>query len=95
MNKKIEELKKKIIPILKNHGVIRAGIFGSYVRGEEDKKSDVDLLVEFKKKPGLFDFVGIQLELEEKIGKKVDLLTYDSIYHMLRERILNEEVRII
>ncbi|MEI7961797.1 MAG: nucleotidyltransferase family protein [archaeon] len=95
MNKKVEELKKKIIPILKKNGVIKAGIFGSYVRGNSNKKSDVDLLVEFKKKPGLFDFIGIKIELEEKIGKKVDLLTYDSIYPMLRERILTEEVRII
>lgn len=94
-DKKIQKLANKIIPILKKNGVIRAGIFGSHARGEEKKKSDVDLLVEFKETPGLFDFIGIQLELEKKVGKKFDVLTYNSIYHMLREKILSEEVKIL
>lgn len=46
---KIESIKKKIVPILKKHGVVRAGIFGSYARGEQNKNSDVDILIEVKK----------------------------------------------
>ena len=93
--KQLNALKKKIIPILKTKHVVRAGIFGSYARGEAKKDSDIDILVEIDKKIGLFDFVGIKLELEEKLGKKVDLLTYKSIHPYIKKSILANEVRII
>ena len=93
--KQLNILKKKIIPILKKNHIVRAGIFGSYARGETKKRSDVDILVEIDKKTGLFDFVGIKLELEEKLGKKVDLLTYKSIHPYIKKSILANEVRII
>ena len=92
--KDINKIKNKIRRILKKNGVVRAGIFGSYARGEQKKKSDVDVLVKYPKGLG-FGFAGIQLELEEKLGKKVHLVTYNSIHPLLKERISNEEVRII
>jgi predicted nucleotidyltransferase len=46
-------------------------------------------------KPMGFAFVGIQFELEDELNKKVDLITYNSIHPLLKERILNEEIRII
>ena len=94
-NKQIELIKKKIMPILKKNKVVRAGIFGSYARGEQKKNSDVDILVEIKKRISLFDFAGIKIELEEKLGKKVDLVEYKIINPRIRENILNSEVRII
>jgi len=99
-NKKIESklkksIQKKIISILKRNDVVKAGIFGSYAKGEAKKDSDIDILVEIDKKIGLFDFVGIKLELEEKLGKKVDLLTYKSIHPYIKKSILANEVRII
>ena len=78
---------------MKKNKVVRAGVFGSYARGEEKKNSDVDILVEFD--GSLLDLVGLEMEIEKRLGKKVDLLTYGGINHLLRERILNEEVRII
>ena len=99
-NKKITKreltnLKKKIIPILKHNNVVRASIFGSFVRGEAKKKSDIDILIEVKaKKFSLFDLVGIKLELENKLKRKVDVLTYNSIHPALRDIILKEEVSI-
>ena len=75
--------------------MIKAGIFGSYARGEQKKNSDVDVLIKYKNKKSLLDFVGLQQELEDKLKKKVDLLTYNSINHLIKERILNEEVKII
>ena len=97
MNKEIEKIKLKIIPLLKKEKVARAGIFGSYARGEQKKNSYIDILIEIPKgrKFSLFDLVGVQLDLEKILGKKVDILTYDSIYHLLRKKILNEEVRIL
>ena len=93
--KKIQHIAKIAIPLLKKYGVAKAGIFGSYARGEETKKSDVDMLIEFKGRKSLLDLVGLERELQEILHKKVDLLTYNSINHLLKERILNEEVKIL
>jgi len=92
--KKIKQIKSKIVKILKKNNVVRAGIFGSYARGEEKKNSDIDILIKPPKGIGL-GFVGIKLELENELGKKVDLLTYKCIHPLLKKRILNEEVRVI
>ncbi len=96
-NKDIRRIQKKIIPILKKNDVVRAGIFGSYARGEAKKRSDIDILIKVKKgkKFSLFDLVGLQMELEEKLGKKVDLLTYNGISPYLKRYILEDEIKII
>ncbi|MBS3132088.1 nucleotidyltransferase family protein [Candidatus Woesearchaeota archaeon] len=93
-NKIIKSIRSKIVPTLKRNGVVRAGIFGSYARGEAKKNSDVDILIQPPRGIG-FGFAGIELELEKELKKKVDLLTYNSIHPLLKERILKEEVRIL
>jgi len=90
----LKELKPKIRRILKKHGIVRAGIFGSYARGEQKKNSDIDILVQVPRPMG-FEFIGIELELEDKLGMKVDLLTYKSIHPPLKKYILFDEVKII
>jgi len=91
----IMNLKKKIIPILKRNNVVKAGIFGSFARGEAKKGSDIDILIEVKaKKFSLLDLIRLEMELEKKLKRKVDLLTYKSIHPLLKNRILSEEVRI-
>lgn len=92
-NKELEEIKKKVIPILKREKIKKAGIFGSYATGEQNADSDVDILVEFD--GSLIALAGLELELEKILRKKVDLLTYRGIYHLLRERILQEEIQIL
>ena len=91
------KLQQKIVPILKSNNVVRAGIFGSYARGEAKKRSDIDILIEVMKgkKFSLLDLVGLQMELEEKLGKKVDLLTYNGISPYLKKYILEDEIKII
>jgi len=88
---------KKIIDVLKRNGIVKAGIFGSYARGDAKKNSDIDILIEVKnkKKFSLFDLVGLEMELEKKLGKKVDLLTYKGVNRHLKKYILSDEVRII
>lgn len=94
--KEIDKIKPKIVKILKKHKVSKAGIFGSYARGEQKKNSDVDILIEVNgRKFSLLDLVGLEMELKKSLGKKVDLLTYNGISPYLKDRILNEEVRII
>ena len=88
----IQELKKKIVPILKRNNVKRAGIFGSYARGEAKKDSDIDMIVAFSKRKSLLDIVRIERELSEGIGKKVDLLTKSSISPYIIDKIKKETV---
>ena len=91
MQIQIQNITKKIIPTLKSQGIVKAGIFGSYATGEAKENSDVDLLVELKDDKSLLDLVGLKLELEDVLGRKVDVLTYDAIYPPLRDIILNEQ----
>lgn len=94
--KSILSIKKKAMPIFRKHAVKRASIFGSFARGDAKKNSDVDFLIEYKQKnKSLFDLVDLKLALEEKLGRKVDLLTYNSIYWRIRDRILAEQVVIL
>jgi hypothetical protein len=92
--KALKELIPKIIEVLKKNNVKKAGIFGSYSRGEEKKDSDIDILIDSPRGIG-FGFAGIQLELEDKLKKKVDLITYKYISPYLKDRILKEEIRIL
>ena len=77
-NKQIELIKKKIMPILKKNKVVRAGIFGSYARGEQKKNSDVDILVEIKKRISLFDFAGKKISVA-KINTQKDVIHLNNI----------------
>ncbi len=95
MAKDIGKIKQKVVKVLKENGVKRAGIFGSYARGEQKDNSDVDILAEFDKSLSLLDIIGIEIELKKKLKKKVDLVEYVSLHHLLKNKILNEEVRII
>lgn len=89
-------IKKLSLPILKRHAVKRAAIFGSFARGEAISSSDVDILIEYKtKNKSLFDLVDLKSELEEILGRKVDIVTYNSIYWRIREQILAEQVVIL
>ena len=95
MSPKLKQIAKIAVPILKKNGVVKAGIFGSYARGEEKKRSDVDLLIKLKGRKSLLDVVRLERELKTILGKNIDLLTYDALSPYLKDQILKEEVRII
>lgn len=86
----LEDIKKKIRPILRKYGINKAGIFGSSARGESIV-NDLDLLVKIDKKISLLEFIGIQQELEDELGIKVDLVEYESIKPALKDEILRDE----
>ena len=95
-NKEIEKIKPKIIAILKRNNVKRAGIFGSYSRGDQTKNSDIDMVVEIKdKNMSLLGFIGLKLKLEDTLKKKVDLVEYSAIKPIIKKHILEEEIRIL
>jgi uncharacterized protein len=76
----------------KNYKVKEIGIFGSYVRHEQKKKSDLDVLVTFCETIDLFTFVELENYLSDILGVKVDLVMKDGIKPRLKERILSEAV---
>ena len=91
MNEQTIEIREKILNALKQNDVKRASLFGSVVRGELTDESDIDILVEFKGRKSLLDLVGLKLELEEMLKRKVDVLTYNSLHPLLKDRILREQ----
>ncbi len=91
----IRRIRKIIVPVLKRNDVVKAGIFGSFARGEAKKGSDIDILIEFKGRKSLLDLVGVKQDLEEKTRRKVDVVEYSTIHPLLKNQILHEEVKVI
>jgi predicted nucleotidyltransferase len=76
---------------IRSYGVRRLGIFGSVARDEHSEQSDIDLLVEFQKGTKTFDnFIHLVFFLEELLGRKVELVTTDSLSPYIGPRILKE-----
>ena len=90
----LDKLKPKIIKILRKNKIKKAGIFGSYARGGQKKNSDIDIIVEPAKNMG-FKFAGLEIELSKALNKKVDLVSYNGLSPYFKEKILQQEVRII
>lgn len=80
----------KLIDLCRQNDVSMVGIFGSMVRGEANKNSDIDLIVRFSKRKSLLSMVRLERELAETLGRKVDLLTENSISPYMREQVLQE-----
>ncbi len=87
----VPEIKDKIVPILKKYGVKRASLFGSAVRGDYAEESDIDILVEMPETATLLDLANLKLDLEDVLQRKVDVLTFDSLHPLLKERIMDEQ----
>lgn len=93
--KKIEEiLKRHKKELAEKYKVRELGLFGSYVRGEQKKRSDVDILVEFEEVPDLFKFLELERYLERLLRLKVDLVRKKALREELKDRILSEVVNI-
>ena len=90
MSSDISKIKDKALPILKEAGVIRSSIFGSFARGEETEESDVDLLIEPPKGMSLLDLVGLEMTLKEALGREVDVHTYRSVSPYLKKYIQDQ-----
>jgi uncharacterized protein len=90
--------KQEIINIIKNskpelkshYGVQRLGLFGSYVREKQRKKSDIDILVAFNRDIDLFDFLDLREYLESQLKVKVDLVMESALKPAIGKRILSE-----
>jgi predicted nucleotidyltransferase len=91
---RIEELLKErrqaVVSLARKHGARNVRIFGSVARGESSTESDIDLLVKMEEGRSLLDLSALILELRELLGVKVDVVSEDGIYWLLRRRILKE-----
>lgn len=83
-------LKKNKEVIVANYQVKNIGIFGSYVRGEQKKESDLDMLVDFSRPVSFFTFLDLEEYLKKKLGVKVDLVTKQALKPAIGQQILKE-----
>ena len=95
MEEKIKKIREILVEVLKKYGVRKAAIFGSVARGDDTEDSDIDIIVEFVDGKSLLDLVALKLELQKMLGKEIDIITYNSIHPLLKEKILSEQVVIL
>jgi predicted nucleotidyltransferase len=86
--------KDKILSIAKENGIRKVSVFGSIIRGEDTIDSDVDFLVEIDDNCSLFNIIRFKQEVEDIVGRKVDVVTDQSVHWTLKEHIINEAVQL-
>ena len=98
MKKKIDQI---IMTLRENKAVLEEkykvktlGVFGSYVRGEQKKSSDLDILVEFQQPVGIFEFMELEEFLETKMGVKIDLVSKKALKPRIGKHILEEVINV-
>jgi|TARA_Y100000592_G_C5434960_1_gene300262 predicted nucleotidyltransferase len=84
----IKSITQKVKPTL-------VGVFGSYARGEQNEKSDLDILIDFETKVDLLELIGLEQELSEMLGVRVDLVTRRSLNSSLKSYIESDLIRLI
>ena len=87
-------LREQMPTLRQRFGVTQISVFGSYARGEQTQESDLDLLVEFERTPGMFIFVGLADYLEFVLKLKVDLATHAMLRPRLRPHIMKDLVSV-
>jgi predicted nucleotidyltransferase len=81
---------EKILEITGSYGATNVRVFGSWARGDARPDSDLDLIVDVPRGTTLFDMAGMELQLEELLGIKVEVFTENSLHPRLKDRILAE-----
>lgn len=91
----LEDIKEKTLHIFKRADIKKAAIFGSFVRGDNTNKSDIDILVAFPDSATLVDVAHLKHELENLLKKKVDLVSYNAISPLIKDSILKYQYRLV
>ena len=92
LNELLQSNREEILRIAARYGAYNVRIFGSVARGEADEQSDIDLLVNMEPGRSLLDLCGLLIDLEELLGRKVDVVTEKGLRDRIRERVLKEAV---
>ncbi|WP_018154834.1 MULTISPECIES: nucleotidyltransferase family protein [Methanothermococcus] len=94
--KTLNEVKKILLEhkkeLKEKYKVKKMGIFGSYARGEQTEKSDIDIMVEFYETPSLIEFIEMEYYLSDLLGIKVDLITKNSIKNPYLKESIEEDL---
>ena len=88
----LKDKREDILHIAARHGARNVRIFGSVARGEADEKSDIDVLVDMEPGRSLLDMGGLLMDLQELLGRKVDVATEKGLRDRIRDRVLNEAI---
>lgn len=90
----IKRLANNLVDLRSQYHVAELSVFGSVARNQASPDSDIDVLVDFTKTPGLLRYVELKNHLEGLLGAPVDLVTRKALKRQLRETILSEAVRV-
>lgn len=88
----LRQHRNEILKLASQHGARNVRVFGSAARGEAGTDSDIDFLVELEPDRTLFDLGALVMDLQDLLDRKIDIVTDDSIYWLLRRKILKEAV---
>jgi uncharacterized protein len=92
---RLRALAPQIRAIAKRRGAYNLRVFGSVARGDDGEGSDIDLLAEFEKSSSLFDWGGLQVELTELCGRRVDVVERNSLHPFIKDEVLAESVALL
>ena len=90
LNQRIQKEREQILCIAKRYGAGKLRLFGSVARGQAGEKSDVDILVEFEPGRSLLDHIALIQDLEELLGRKVDVVNEKALHWYIKDRVLKE-----
>lgn len=91
-NELLHEKREDILRVASKRGASNVRVFGSVARGEDDAKSDIDLLVDLEPGRSIFDLGGLLMDLQDLLGHKVDVVTERGLRERIRERVLKEAI---
>ena len=92
INEVVQEKREEILAIAARYGARNVRVFGSVARGDADERSDVDFVVEFDEGSTLMDHAAMLIELEDLLGRRVDVAPEKCLRPRVRERVLKEAV---
>lgn len=88
----LQTKREDILRTASKYGAYNVRIFGSVARGEADEQSDIDFLVDMEKGRSLLDLAGLSLDLEDLLGRDVDVITEKGLRERIRDRVLKDAV---
>ena len=86
----LEEQRARILDLARRHGARNLRVFGSFARGDAGPESDLDLLVDIEPGRSLLDMGELLMDLQDLLGRRVDLVTEPSLHWAIRERVLKD-----
>ena len=90
----LDSLRDEMPELAERFNVSELAVFGSSALGQASAGSDIDILVKFKKKPGLLEFMALEQHLSDRLGRRVDLVMEGALRPRLRRKILDQAVAI-